>query len=102
MRFIVDLYKYIIFAMCGLVVIGVSLVIIFTLDNTIQIRSYTPIVLISSVSFVILVVLALGGTAMLVSLHERHAEMAEALERLAVAAETITEREATDVRIFGK
>ena len=76
MRFIVDLFRYIIFAFCGLMIIAAVLIALNL--GSVETGSW-PAGLVIAAIFVVfgLVVLNLGGIAILVSMHDRHAELVE-------------------------
>jgi hypothetical protein len=102
MRFIIDLYRYLIFAFCAVIIISGTLLIVAVLDQSNSVNSYmtTTVVLTAVIAFAVLI-LNLGGIATLISFHDRHADLVEELEqtnatlaRIATAMERHTAVEA--------
>jgi hypothetical protein len=89
-RFIVDLYRYIIYLFCALALIGAALVALSAADHTTALgAALTGWMLFAVLAALIVMVLGLGGTAILVSIHDRHAELVDEGERIANALDAI-------------
>lgn len=89
MPFIVSLVKYIIFFGCFVVLVGVGLLLIAVFDSQNPMAaSVTPMALAWAAGFLVFLVLSLGGVATLISLHDRHREIAEGIHRIAEALES--------------
>jgi hypothetical protein len=94
MRFIVDIYRYIILAFCGAIVIGGTLLLLAVFDQRHQFPSSVPPLALALVfGGLAFLVLNLGGIAIFMSIHDRHAELVEELgqtnEALAKIAQAI-------------
>ncbi len=90
MRFIVDLYRYIVYLFCAFALIGAALIALATADHTTALgAALTGWMLFAVLAGLIVMVLGLGGTAILVSIHDRHTELVEEGERIANALEAI-------------
>ena len=90
MRFIVDLYRYIIYGFCAFTLIVIALVAMQVADrSSILGAPLTGAILIGLVGVLGMFVLGLGATAILVSMHDRHVELVEESERIATALEKI-------------
>jgi hypothetical protein len=95
MRFIVDLYRNILLVLCAIILVGALLLIIAALDRSGPFGSYlTGQIILIAFATLALLVLNLGAIATLISMHDRHAELAsnsaiaaDALARLAAYAE---------------
>jgi hypothetical protein len=84
MPFIVSLFKYIILAVCFLILVAVVLVVFAFLDSSNPLAAgATPVVIGSAFVVLIFLVLNLGGVAILISVHDRHREIAEGIHRIA-------------------
>jgi hypothetical protein len=88
MRFIVDLYRLLIYFYCAAIIIAVALAIFLALDRSGPSSLSMDVILIGAAIFSI-VILNLGGIAILVSFHDRHTEVAESLDRIAASLEKI-------------
>lgn len=91
MRFIVDLYRYVILAFCGIITIAAALLVFAALDPASPLRATeaTPYALLAVFGLIILLILSLGAIATLISIHDRHAEIANAARDGALALERI-------------
>lgn len=90
MRFIVDLYRYIIVAFCGVAVVGGAVLLFAGLDPDGPLAGAYPAWAIAVAAVVaIMFVLSIGGLALLISLHDRHAALADATQEAASALQVI-------------
>jgi hypothetical protein len=88
MAFIVSLFKYLILGVCFLMLIGIALLVIASLDpNSALHGAATPAALGGAFLGVVFLIINLGAIAILISLHDRHKEIAEGVHRIADAAE---------------
>jgi hypothetical protein len=84
MAFIVSLFKYIIIGFCFLLLVGIFLGIIFLLSYDGGMSAGEKVGIIAAfIGGLIFLVLNLGGIAILISLHDRHRELAEGVHRIA-------------------
>lgn len=91
MRFIVDLFRYIIVLFCGLALVGSTLLVIAVLDPANAAPAWlSGGVVMGVVVGLVLLVLNLGVVTTLIFLHDRHcdlvdeaAQISESLQRLA-------------------
>ena len=83
MRFIVDLFRYLIVGFCGLALIGATLIVLAALDRGSPLAGPLsgPSIVIAAAGLVV-IVLNLGAVAILVSIHDRHAEIAASADAL--------------------
>ena len=88
MRFIVDLYRCLIYFYCAAIIIAVALAIFLALDRSGPSSLSMDVMLIGAAILSILV-LNLGGIAILVSFHDRHTEVAESLDDIAASLRKI-------------
>jgi hypothetical protein len=90
MRFLVDLYRYIIFLFCALALIGAALIALSTADHSTALgTALTGWMLFAVIAGLVVMMLGLGGIAILVSIHDRHVELVEEAERIANAVELL-------------
>jgi hypothetical protein len=82
MRFIVDLYRYVIFAICGATLIGITLLVIAALDPTGPLSGWAAPALLLAAAAAVFLVLNVGALAILFSLHDRHVALVEATEEV--------------------
>lgn len=83
MRFIVDLFRYLIIGFCGLVLIGVTYAIV-TAANSGILDTATGVLWVAGGAITIAsMILALGFVAIAISIHDRHAELVREVERVA-------------------
>jgi len=88
MPFIVSLFKYIILAFCFMVLVGVALAMFAVVDPSGPMAGQAkPYVIGSIAAFLVFFVLSLGAIAILISIHDRHREIAEGIDRIAAALE---------------
>lgn len=88
MPFIVSLYKYLIFAFCFAILVMIALAVMVGMDPANPMaEALTPYMIASAIMAVIFLVLCLGSLAILISLHDRHREIAEGIDRIAIALE---------------
>jgi len=95
MRFIVDLYRYLIYIFCGVAVIVTALVL-FIIADVYGTPKFTTDFIAIGVGFVVFLLLALGGIAAIVSLHDRHVEISDTLMRIASALEKMADETAAN------
>lgn len=86
MRFIVDLYRYLILFYCGALVVAVALAFLLLIDRSGG-TALTIDVILTGAAILSFLILNLGGIAILVSLHDRHVEVADAATRIAASVE---------------
>lgn len=92
MRFIVDLYRYSIIALCGLAIILGAFAIFAALDvNGPLLGQYPGWVIAVAFASAVLFILSIGGLAIIVSLHDRHAELADAAQDIKVTLDRIAD-----------
>jgi hypothetical protein len=92
MRFIVDLYRYIIIGLCGLAIILGAFAVIAALDvNGPLLGQYPGWVIAVAFASAVLFILSIGGLAIIVSLHDRHAELADAALELKTTLDRIAD-----------
>ncbi len=97
MRFVVDLYRYIIIGLCAAVLITAALVVMAAFDHSGPLGSQlTGTIFLAAVGALALLVVSLGGVAILISIHDRHAEIAENSERIAYSLEVLANIRAGD------
>lgn len=90
MRFVVDLYRNIILGFCALVLIASAILIFAALDRSGPLGSQiTGTIILIAVGALGFLVLNLGGIAILISLHDRHVEIAESAESIASSLQRI-------------
>lgn len=93
MRFIVDLYRYIIVIFCGIALIGGAILLFAALDPGGPLAGAFPEWVIgASIFAAILFIQSVGGLALLVSLHDRHAALANTAYNATLALERIADR----------
>jgi hypothetical protein len=97
MRFIVDLYRYVIFGISGLTIIGTMLLILFAseLDANTNWDFAGPALAIGS-GVVLLLILSLSGIAILISMHDRHVELVEEAADIATSLRRLADRPESD------
>ncbi|ODP37084.1 hypothetical protein [Sphingomonas turrisvirgatae] len=83
MRFVVDLYRYILLTLVGLVIIGLLLLTFAAFDpnGPFQGEYATPVML-GAFTMALFLVLSVGGLAIIISIHDRHAEIADSISEL--------------------
>jgi hypothetical protein len=92
--FIVSLYKYIVLVFCFFVLVGVGLAVFTIADPTgPMVVQAKPYLIASLAAFLVFFVLGLGATAILLSVHDRHREIAAGIDRI---ASTLEARERND------
>lgn len=78
MRFIVDLFRNILIGMCAVVVIAAALLVFAAVDHSGPLGAQlTGTIVLIALSALTLLVLNIGGIAILISLHDRHVEIAD-------------------------
>lgn len=88
MRFIVDLYRYIIIVFCGLALIGGAVALFAALDPSGPLAgAYPAWVIAAALATAMLFILSIGGLAIIVSIHDRHAALSDSVEQTAAALE---------------
>ncbi len=83
MRFLVDLYRYLIIAICGLVLIGLTYGIVIGIGSGLFDTATGPLWIFGAVIIVVSMILGLGLVAIAISIHDRHAELVNEIERIA-------------------
>ncbi len=90
MRFIVDLFRNILLALCALVVIAVALMVFAAVDHSDLFGTQlTATIVMIALSALTLLVLNIGGVAILISIHDRHVEVSDNTAAMAVALTSI-------------
>lgn len=93
MRFIVDLYRFIIVAFCAVALIGGAVALFAALDTNGPLAgAYPGWVSAIAAAVAVMFILTVGGLAMIISIHDRHAELANAAGTTAAALERIADR----------
>ncbi|MCW2391915.1 uncharacterized membrane protein YhaH (DUF805 family) [Sphingobium sp. B1D7B] len=88
MPFIVSLYKYLIFGFCFIILVAIVLGLMFVLNSgNAGMDEVTPYAIATAIAALMMLVLSLGAIAILISLHDRHREIAEGIDRVAAALE---------------
>jgi hypothetical protein len=88
MPFIVSLYKYLILAVCFLVLVGLALLVFASVDpNGPFHEEFGPYGIIIALVGVVFLIINLGAIAILISMHDRHKEIAQGIHRIALALE---------------
>lgn len=83
LRFIVDLFRYLIIGFCGLVLIGLTYAIVAGAGSELFGAAARPLWILVAMIVVISMILALGFVAVAISIHDRHAELVREVERIA-------------------
>ena len=88
MAFIVSIFKYLILLVCFVLLVGVVLLAIAALDPSGPLTGVlTPAVIAAAAASLTFLIINLGAIAILISLHDRHREIAEGVNRIAEAIE---------------
>jgi len=82
-RFLVDLYRYLIIAVCGLVLIGLAYGIVSGIGSGLFDTGTGPLWIFGAVIVTVCMILGLGLVAIAISIHDRHAELVGEVSRLA-------------------
>ncbi len=78
MRFIVEVYRYLLLAVCGLTIIAAALLAFAAVDPSGPLsEQFRGSVLLIAAGLLLLLILNLGVVAVLISIHDRHAEIAD-------------------------
>ncbi len=88
MRFLVDLYRFLLLAALGLGVVAASYVVFaLFMQNSAWKQEFGGLALIAVIVVGVLVILSIGLTATFISMHDRMADIAENTDRIATALE---------------
>lgn len=88
MAFIVSLFKYLILGACFLMLVGIALLVFAAVDPNGPMQGMaTPYVIGGALVAIVFMVINLGAIAILISLHDRHKEIAAGIHRVAEAIE---------------
>jgi hypothetical protein len=88
MRFLVDIYRYVLFAVCCLTLILASILLLVAIDQRdTMLQGWTALWLLSAFGIPLMIVVSLGSLAILFSLHDRHLELVDQVRRIADALE---------------
>ncbi len=88
MAFIVSLFKYLILGACFLMLVGIALIVIAVIDPNGPMQGLaTPYAVGGALVGIVFMVINLGAIAILISLHDRHKEIASGVHRIADAIE---------------
>jgi hypothetical protein len=86
--FIVSLFKYLILGACFLMLTGIALFVFAAIDPNGPMQGLaTPYAIGGVLIAVVFMILNLGAIAILISLHDRHKEIASGVHRVAEAIE---------------
>jgi hypothetical protein len=90
MRFIVDLFRNILIGLCAVVVIAAALLVFAAVDHSGPLGAQlTGTIVLVALSALTLLVLNIGGIAILISIHDRHVEIADNTGMMARALASI-------------
>lgn len=88
MAFIVSLYKYLIIIGCFVIIAGLAFLVFASADLE---RATGQQITATTIGFAVfaglLLIIVLFGTAVLISIHDRHREVAEGIDRIASVLE---------------
>lgn len=87
MKFIVDLFRYLIFGFCGLVIVGFTYGLLSISQSDPTGGAYSILWIMGFLVTALLLILSLGGIAILISIHDRHNELVGEMTRIADALE---------------
>ncbi len=87
MPFIVSLFKYLILGVCFLVIVGLALFVFAAMDPNGPLHAAAPYAIAGALAAVVFLIINLGAIAILISIHDRHKEIAEGVHRIAQAIE---------------
>ena len=88
MAFIVSLFKYLILGACFVMLVGITLLVFAAADPNGPMQGMaTPYAVGGALVAVVFMVINLGAIAILISLHDRHKEIAAGVHRIAEAIE---------------
>lgn len=88
MPFIVSLFKYLILGICFLVLVGLALFVFAAVDPNGPFHAAgAPYAIAGALVAVVFLIINLGAIAILISLHDRHKEIAQGVHRIAAAIE---------------
>ena len=96
MAFIVSLFKYIILTFCFLMLIAIVFGLMWSIDQGVL---TSPEMAMGTIALVVAVfvffILYIGGIAILISLHDRHREVAEGIHRIADELKRVSNERST-------
>jgi hypothetical protein len=93
MRFVVDLFRFIILAMCAIALIGAALLVFAAIDHSSPLGTgLTTTIVLFSIAALTLLVLNIGGVAILISIHDRHVEIADNTGSMASSLASMADR----------
>jgi hypothetical protein len=88
MAFIASLFKYLILGACFLMLVGIALVVFAAVDPDGPMQGLlTPYAIGGGFLGLVFMIINLGAIAILISLHDRHKEIAQGVHRIAEALE---------------
>lgn len=96
MRFLVELYRYLIIFFCGVVLILTAYGLTAGFESGLFDSDLGYYWVFGSIISLITLVLILGLVAIIISIHDRHVELVEALNRIADLVEKSTSATAED------
>jgi hypothetical protein len=77
MRFVVDLFRIVILVMCAIILVGAALLVFAAIDHSSPLGAgLTITIVLFAIAALALLVLNIGGVAILISIHDRHVEIA--------------------------
>lgn len=92
MRFIVDLYRYIIVAFCAVALIAGTVTLFVALDQNGGLgAAYPGWVLAVALAVAVSFILSIGGLALVVSLHDRHADLSDTAAEMKLTLDRIAD-----------
>lgn len=96
MRFVVDCFRFIILAMCAIALIGAALLVIAAIDQSGPLgSSLTATIVAFAVAALAVLVLNIGGVAILISIHDRHVAIADNTHSIALSLAALADRFST-------
>ena len=87
MPFIVSLFKYLILGVCFLTIMGLALFVFAAVDPNGPLHEAAPYAIAGALAAVVFMIVNLGAISILISIHDRHEEIAEVVLGLAEANE---------------
>jgi|GEM_PF-3489557 len=82
MKFLVEMYRYLILGFVGLILIGLTFGIASGFSGGLADQPLGPIQIAGMLMVASLVILSVGGIAVIISIHDRHSELVQQIERI--------------------
>ena len=89
MRFVVDLFRYIVLAGVAVLLVGGSFLLFTALSSGTNSSIFSGLSIATAIGFFVLGVISLGGLAGLISTHDRIAEISDHLDEISESLNTI-------------